>query len=621
MIFNNFNYKVDKFYKDRDGRLIYVDITSDMGSLRLVTVYCPNNIQERKIFLQEIDNHLIGIKPLIIGGDWNCVENLKLDKYGGNQNKGSEGSSILNQLKSAHNLIDPFRILYNNCKSFTWESESREIKTRIDRFYITKSFIDKLKDVDNITSTVSDHYGVKLSFKQYPFNNFKINKSCWKMNTEILNDDNFVRDIELEWNNQLRELNIQSWEWWENCKRIFKDIAIKHSIKRNVDFHKQITDLELALTQIEGLIRSCDDMSFSEILKDEKHTLIRKIGIIYKQKYKGAMLRSKCKILIDNEQPNSGFLRIEAKNSKKQIIEGLKKSDNTLTTSTEENLELVEQFYKNLYKYETCDHNSANEFTSNLSQIPTEIHEYCETMITFEELSKNLKMCKTNVSPGSDGIPIEFYKKFWNLIGPTFTILMNSNFLNNDELSFSQKESMIRLICKNNNYKENLAYYRPISLLNSDYKLIAKTLSNRLKSALPHIINPNQTFGIPGRSIQDNLTFVNSLFTYIKAKDIPAIFLNIDQEKAFDRVSHDYLLKVMQSFGFGPNFLRWIKILYTNLKSRIIVNGYFTNIIEINRSVRQGCPIAPLLYICVIENASCEYKKQQHDCWDKVTKQ
>jgi len=158
MIFNNFEYQVEKFYKDRDGRLIYVDITSHVGKLRLVSVYCPNNIQERKIFLENMEYHINGIRPLIIGGDWNCIENLRLDKEGGNPNKGS----------------------------FTWESETRDIRTRIDRGYISKSFIDKLKDVEKITSTVTD--GVLLSFKQHPFNNFKSDKSAWKMNTEILKD-------------------------------------------------------------------------------------------------------------------------------------------------------------------------------------------------------------------------------------------------------------------------------------------------------------------------------------------------------------------------------------------------------------------------------------------------
>ena len=123
----------------------------------------------------------------------------------------------------------------------------------------------------------------------------------------------------------------------------------------------------------------------------------------------------------------------------------------------------------------------------------------------------------------------------------------------------------------------------------------------RLKRALPHIIHIDQSFGIPGRSIQDNIIFMNALFAYIEEKKIPSIFLNVDQEKAFDRVAHIYIFNTLLKFGFGEVFINWVKILYKNIFSRIIVNGFTSEIINIKRSVRQGCPIAPLLYVCVIE--------------------
>ena len=138
-------------------------------------------------------------------------------------------------------------------------------------------------------------------------------------------------------------------------------------------------------------------------------------------------------------------------------------------------------------------------------------------------------------------------------------------------------------------------------MLNNDYKIIAKCIANRLKKALPFIINEDQSFGIKGRTIQDNIIFVKALFEYINQKDLEGIFLNVDQEKAFDRVSHKYLVKVIQKFGFGENFQKWITMLYTNLESRVQINGHLSGTINIFRSIRQGCPVAPLLYICVIE--------------------
>ena len=119
-------------------------------------------------------------------------------------------------------------------------------------------------------------------------------------------------------------------------------------------------------------------------------------------------------------------------------------------------------------------------------------------------------------SPISDGLPYKFYNHFWYLIGQTFTELANKSFEENCDLCESQRLSLIRLICKNEDKNDDLNFNRPISLLNCDYKLIAKTLANRLKLALPHIIHPNQTFGIPGHSTNDNIILINSFFNYVK---------------------------------------------------------------------------------------------------------
>ena len=217
------------------------------------------------------------------------------------------------------------------------------------------------------------------------------------------------------------------------------------------------------------------------------------------------------------------------------------------------------------------------------------------------ELFEALINMKNGKSPGSDGLPAEFYKHFWYLIGDTFCNIVNRTLHYENELSSTQRLSIIKIFHKNGKEKTDLGNYRPISLLNTDYKIIAKTLANRLKKVLPYIIHNDQSFGIKGRNIQDNILLIKSLLDYIEQKNLGSIFLNVDQEKAFDRVSHKYLLLTLRKFGFGPKYLKWIKILYTNIESKISINGYLSVIIKILRSVRQGCPIAPLLYICVIE--------------------
>ena len=148
----------------------------------------------------------------------------------------------------------------------------------------------------------------------------------------------------------------------------------------------------------------------------------------------------------------------------------------------------------------------------------------CDRDSNSQELYTTAKTFKKYITPGSDGLPAEFYVKFWYLIGTVFTQIVNQIYYENHELSDTQKEGLIKLICKDTSKKDQLKYYRPISLLNTDYKIIAKSIASRLKKALPSIIHIDQSFGIPGRSIQDNILFMNALFAYIDKKNYQQFF-------------------------------------------------------------------------------------------------
>ena len=91
------------------------------------------------------------------------------------------------------------------------------------------------------------------------------------------------------------------------------------------------------------------------------------------------------------------------------------------------------------------------------------------------------------------------------------------------------------------------------------------------------------------------------LLIMLTRKKIPCIVLNLDQEKAFDRVSYDVLFKCLEVYGFGSNFIRWIKILYTKICSSVLVNQFISETVSILRGVRQGCALSPLLYVLCIE--------------------
>ena len=143
--------------------------------------------------------------------------------------------------------------------------------------------------------------------------------------------------------------------------------------------------------------------------------------------------------------------------------------------------------------------------------------------------------------------------------------------------------------------------YRPISLLNIDYKIISKIITLRLGKVLPSIIDIDQTCSVKGRSIFDNVHLIRNVIDYINQKDLSACFICLDQEKAFDRVSRSYMFNTLTAFGFHENFLKWIHLLYNNISSSVIINNHISDPFAVKRGVRQGCSLSMLLYVICFE--------------------
>ena len=128
-----------------------------------------------------------------------------------------------------------------------------------------------------------------------------------------------------------------------------------------------------------------------------------------------------------------------------------------------------------------------------------------------------------------------------------------------------------------------------------------KRLSLRLKRVLPDIIHADQTCGIPGRHIYDNNAISRDIMYYAKCDGIPMSIIKIDQEKAFDRVSHEYVFRVLKAFGLGNRFISFIKLCYIDVSSFININGSVCVHVTLSRGIKQGDSISSQLCIMSIE--------------------
>ena len=199
-----------------------------------------------------------------------------------------------------------------------------------------------------------------------------------------------------------------------------------------------------------------------------------------------------------------------------------------------------------------------------------------------------------NKSPGSDGFPSEFYHFFWDDIGCLVVNSLNYAY-SIGELSPFQKQGVISLIPKPNKDLAFIKNWRPIALLNIDYKIAAKTLANRFKYVLHSIISPEQTGFLKGRYIGENVRIVLDTISYCNTHSIQGSLVFLYFEKAFNSLDHSFIDYVFAYFNIDHTFRKWIRTLYYNAEACVSNYGYCGNYFAVLRGVQQGCPLSPYI--------------------------
>ena len=576
-------------YAGASGRLIVADVAVRSYKFRVIAVYAPNFSRERKAFFRQLGPYMAYPGRLVLMGDWNAILDPKIDK-GGRGASGSERcESSLRDLMADFDLVDRYRVDHPREEMWTWanSSSSNPVRSYLDRVLVRRADVDFVSCPVFHLYSKSDH---KLLTVTLRLGDRPRLAAYWKFNTSLLGIRDFRERLEILLKRALVGAVIGN-KWWGTLKFRIRDFTIKYCQRLALDKAARVKDIKDRLTRaVEGGDSLAADLARRGLEREDS------------ERYQGYVVRSRLE-RVSNEavKLDTEMRKEELRRFSDRYIRSVVTPDGHRLQSTGEIREAFRAHFQ--ARFAQLPNLPVQEFHNYLADFP-HLREAeaasCEGRVTDCEVLEALKQVGLNKAPGLDGLPYELYLRMSHIFVPILTDVFN-HWFDQGGIPGHITKGVITLLKKGGrNVWEGLDDYRPITLLSTELKILARILANRLQLVVGDLIGLEQNYAVKGRSIQNNLHLIRTILEGIKDDDEAAL-INLDQSKAFDRVDHRFLATVLETAGFEPEFRRWIRILYQSPTAVVQVNGKRSSAFPIERSVRQGCPLSPLLYVLALE--------------------
>lgn len=590
--------------------ILEIQISEDIFVLG--NLYAPNQVAGvsqplQMSFLNQLTQNLDRYKDhsLILGGDFNTYLNPDLDKQPSQSQDRSQFAEAILSLCEDLELVDCWRILNPNAKRFTWRRTNPIQQSRLDYWLISSPLLNSIAEVDISPSFRSDHSMLKLSLQTNSAT--KRGPGLWKFNSMLLKDSDYVNLLKtkIEEFGQKYLNQVDKSLKWELIKYDIRGVTIDYCKRKAKERREAKVALADLVTSLEHKLCRDTSVDIAQQYQNAKHDLEN----IITQESQSAAFLARVDYLEFNEKNSSFFAKQAQKTFAKKSIANLVTEDGQpLSGAREISTELV-NFYERLYASKGIDQDLQKSFLkAGVNTLTEDDKEICEKAITVEELEVALRLLPNGKTPGSDGLSTDFYKFWWPYIGDfifdSFTYAVRLG-----HLSIDQRRGVISLLPKKGKDIRFLKNWRPISLLNTDYKILTKLLAGRMQRVIANIIHPDQVGYIKRRYIGQNIRTIIDMIEYTKTTHTPGLIAFLDFEKAFDSLEWSFLEKALCTMGFGEHFVNWVHTVYSDINSCILNNGFTTKYFNLQRGIRQGCPLSAYLFIIAVEFLATSIRK------------
>jgi exonuclease III len=551
--------------------------------------------------------------PPILIGDFNCV--IDPQDVQGATYYANKYSVELDQIVQEHSYCDAYRVLFPATVRYSWHRRGFAA-SRLDRAYLPALLEDRPR-VARYIATTSDHHAFYLMLEAaglplLPADHGRPGAAgnasyYWKLNTSALQEEDFQYLFAETWAGIVSaqpEDPLQAGDWWEeDAKPAIRDFLqsfSKECAARKFQSRRYFTKaLEQALlTENWEVVENCR----------------RDMKAIDQWIAAGVAARTKQPV-VEGEEAGVFHAAMEGRGGKSSGLQAVRKVTGEILREPAAVEEEVFSFYEAIFQGRHRAAVAAGDpqdsgqsfqpdetlfpaFLQDLPSLSPEVSGQLEQAFTLSELQAAIEDSQNGKSPGIDGIPYEFYKVTFALVGRPLLAALNA-MLATGRLGASLRKGVVRLLPKVAGIPK-VTQLRPITLLTTDYKLLTKMLVARLLRVLPDLLLATQLCSVKGRSIFDGAAAILSTAAFLEQHQLPGFLVSFDFFHGFDRVSLQWVDKVLEAMGFGQVLRQWIVTLHSDAVATFMLANLSPEL-QVRFSIRQGDPLALVLFVVQME--------------------